>query len=417
MKDNLTASSQQVGSRLSANKSSLDSNFGAQNTLNNSASTAQLKSDATGMINGQINTKPVNNTGLPDNIKTGMERLSGYSMDDVKVHYNSSKPAQLKARAYAQGNNIHLGPGQEQHLPHEAWHVVQQKQGRVKPTLEGSGGVMINDSAALEKEADQMGSKAANFTSHDHPTAVPTKSGSSSGEVVQRLVFTIGKDDIDDHTRMPIDTYITSAKALIENESPNQQSLIIPDKFGDPYARKRSDRRKATREHGPRKSYKPPRGQKPIAGIGINEDLKIVAHGSKNLHKVGGYSPTKLARLFKNLGLPEQYSGTITIYGCYAGGRFNNRNSFIQDFLNALNNLGYKDNALDVLGMRNVAVDNQYELDDDHYKTFDRIGKGMVPGGNLFDHGGNARKAHNYRDEHKTPIIWLSARQQNRDNS
>jgi hypothetical protein len=25
-------------------------------------------------------------------------------------------------------------PGQEQHLPHEAWHVVQQKQGRVKPT-------------------------------------------------------------------------------------------------------------------------------------------------------------------------------------------------------------------------------------------------------------------------------------------
>ena len=29
------------------------------------------------------------------------------------------------ALAYAQGSDIHLAPGQEQHLPHEAWHVVQ----------------------------------------------------------------------------------------------------------------------------------------------------------------------------------------------------------------------------------------------------------------------------------------------------
>ena len=70
-------------------------------------------------------------TGLPDQLKTGIENLSGHSMDDVKVHYNSEKPAQLQAHAYAQGTDIHLGAGQEKHLPHEAWHVVQQKQGRV----------------------------------------------------------------------------------------------------------------------------------------------------------------------------------------------------------------------------------------------------------------------------------------------
>ncbi|HAP61901.1 MAG TPA: hypothetical protein DCR93_21180, partial [Cytophagales bacterium] len=34
------------------------------------------------------------------------------------------------------GTDIHLAPGQQKHLPHEAWHVVQQKQGRVKPTLQ-----------------------------------------------------------------------------------------------------------------------------------------------------------------------------------------------------------------------------------------------------------------------------------------
>lgn len=106
--------------------------------------------------------KKEKNTGLPDNLKSGIENLSGYSMDDVKVHYNSDKPAQLNAHAYAQGTDIHLGSGQEKYLPHEAWHVVQQKQGRVKPTMQMKGKVNINDDAGLEKEADVMGAKAQN---------------------------------------------------------------------------------------------------------------------------------------------------------------------------------------------------------------------------------------------------------------
>ena len=68
--------------------------------------------------------RKANNTGLPDNLKSGIENLSGHSMDDVKVHYNSNKPAQLQAHAYAQGTDIHIASGQEKHLPHEAWHVV-----------------------------------------------------------------------------------------------------------------------------------------------------------------------------------------------------------------------------------------------------------------------------------------------------
>ena len=100
-----------------------------------------------------------NNTNLPDALKNGMEKLSGIAMDDVKVHYNSSQPAKLKAHAYAQGNQIYLGAGQEKHLAHEAWHVIQQKQGRVKPTLQRQG-LNINDNAALEKEADVMGQRS-----------------------------------------------------------------------------------------------------------------------------------------------------------------------------------------------------------------------------------------------------------------
>jgi hypothetical protein len=86
-------------------------------------------------------------------------------MDDVKVHFNSSKPAQLNAHAYAQGRDIHLASGQERHLPHEAWHVVQQKQGRVKPTMQMKGTVNINDEAGLEKEADVMGHKSMQLKS------------------------------------------------------------------------------------------------------------------------------------------------------------------------------------------------------------------------------------------------------------
>ena len=101
-----------------------------------------------------------NNTGLPNQLKAGIESLSGMSMDHVKVHYNSSQPAQLNAHAYAQGSEIHVAPGQEQHLPHEAWHVVQQAQGRVRPTTQMKQGVPVNDDAGLESEADVMGAKA-----------------------------------------------------------------------------------------------------------------------------------------------------------------------------------------------------------------------------------------------------------------
>lgn len=105
-----------------------------------------------------------NNTGIPDGLKTGMEQVSGISLDHVKVHYNSPKPASVQAHAYAQGNQVHLAGGQEKHLPHELGHVVQQSQGRVKPTTEING-MKVNDSPSLEKEADTLGAKAQKFSS------------------------------------------------------------------------------------------------------------------------------------------------------------------------------------------------------------------------------------------------------------
>ncbi len=134
--------------------------------------------------NGELQLK-ANNTGLPNQLKAGVENLSGFSLNDVNVHYNSPKPAQLKAHAYAQGTEIHLGAGQEKYLPHEAWHVVQQKQGRVQPTMQMKGNVNVNDDDGLEKEADQMGAKAANFSSSSSDSNAFQLKSVSNG-IVQR---------------------------------------------------------------------------------------------------------------------------------------------------------------------------------------------------------------------------------------
>ncbi|MGY0035725.1 eCIS core domain-containing protein [Pedobacter sp. NJ-S-72] len=133
-----------------------------QEAVDNSPRVQQLKSYQALADNftSQITQRKENNTGLPDNLKSGVENLSGYSMDDVKVHYNSDRAAQLQAYAFAQGTDIHLSSGQERHLPHEAWHVVQQKQNRVKPTVQMKDNTNINDDPGLENEADIMGVKA-----------------------------------------------------------------------------------------------------------------------------------------------------------------------------------------------------------------------------------------------------------------
>jgi hypothetical protein len=81
---------------------------------------------------------PKKTKSISNGLKEGVEKLSGLDMDEVKVHFNSAPPAQLNAHAYEQGTDIYIAPGQERHLPHEAWNVVQQKQGRVKKSADGS---------------------------------------------------------------------------------------------------------------------------------------------------------------------------------------------------------------------------------------------------------------------------------------
>jgi hypothetical protein len=158
-----------------------------------------------------------NNTGMPDLLKNGIEQLSGYAMDDVKVHYNSDKPAQLEALAYAQGTDIHIGAGQENHLAHEAWHVVQQKQGRVQATMQMKMGVPVNDDPGLEQEADVKGAQALATGNNIAPALLKEKQGQNA-TAIQRRIPVMNAEFIKNNRSMAIDILLHALKNMSKEE-------------------------------------------------------------------------------------------------------------------------------------------------------------------------------------------------------
>jgi hypothetical protein len=107
-----------------------------------------------------------NKTGMSDEVKTRMETALNADFSDIRIHSDSSKAPAVGALAYTQGRDVHIAPSQfnpdtatgASLLGHELTHVLQQREGRVRPTTE-VGGMPVNDDPALEKEADTFGSK------------------------------------------------------------------------------------------------------------------------------------------------------------------------------------------------------------------------------------------------------------------
>jgi hypothetical protein len=136
----------------------------------------RLAEDVTRMTGAGLVGEAANRAAMSGRLQAGLEALSGMDLSGIRVHTNATKPAQLHALAYTQGQDIYVGPGQEQHLPHEGWHAVQQMQGRVKPTMQAKG-VSINDDASLEREADVMGAKALQMKGAERATTGPAPWG------------------------------------------------------------------------------------------------------------------------------------------------------------------------------------------------------------------------------------------------
>jgi hypothetical protein len=114
----------------------------------------------------KLTQRKANKTGIPDAVKQRAEAALNSDFSDVRIHANSAKAPAVGAIAYTQGTDIHFAPGSynpssgsgRSLLGHELTHVVQQAQGRVKPTTSVAG-VPVNDNPSLEREADRLGGK------------------------------------------------------------------------------------------------------------------------------------------------------------------------------------------------------------------------------------------------------------------
>jgi hypothetical protein len=179
---------------------------------------------------------------LPADLRASIESLSGVDMSGIRIHYDSAEPARLGAVAYTDRNEIRVAPGQERHLAHEAWHAVQQRQGRVQPTtrLDGSA---INDDPALEKEADWMGARALDL-SRGSNLGVPAARSSTlqswggaspgSGAVQRKVVYGDGylsdKNFVGGWRKLkaapPMKWYIQQAKSHKKGELDIQSAVL-----------------------------------------------------------------------------------------------------------------------------------------------------------------------------------------------
>lgn len=169
----------------------------------------------------------LNLTGIPTQMKLDFEQRSGLSLDDVRVHYNSDKPAQLYAMAYTQGTQVYVGPGQERHLPHELGHVVQQKRGLVRPTMR-LGNALINDDPRLEEAADLVAAGGAGSSD-----SLPTSPAIQRAEDLNVGVSLRSRDDIGEHSAAAyvVDNIERSGRSPTGLQDGDQGSRTIADVF------------------------------------------------------------------------------------------------------------------------------------------------------------------------------------------
>ena len=135
------------------------------------------------------------NGGLPEAVRAKMEHAFASDFSEVRIDPSSPKAAEIGAWAYAQGETVHFAPGKFQPrsqagqrlIAHELAHVVQQRQGRVRPTAR-LGGLPVNAEARLEQEADRLATRATRdqaVSMRAKPATRGTACGRDEGRPIQ----------------------------------------------------------------------------------------------------------------------------------------------------------------------------------------------------------------------------------------
>ncbi|MDV5144353.1 DUF4157 domain-containing protein [Streptomyces sp. SBC-4] len=139
--------------------------------------------------------------------RTDMEARLGADFSDVRLHTGSAakaSAAEVGARAYTSGSHVVIGDGgADKHtLAHELTHVIQQRQGPVAGTDNGSGLKISDPSDRFEREAEANAIRAMSGSAASvRESGVATHSESATGKPaaeraqVQRVTSLYSRSD------------------------------------------------------------------------------------------------------------------------------------------------------------------------------------------------------------------------------
>ncbi|WP_063786298.1 eCIS core domain-containing protein [Streptomyces acidiscabies] len=131
---------------------------------------------------------------LDEPVRADMESRLGHDFSDVRLHTGAAaqrSAAELGARAWTSGNHVVIGKGggDSHTLAHELTHVVQQRQGPVSGTDNGSGLAVSDPSDRFEREAESTARRVMSRPAGEAAAAqtAPAHHGHSHGASVQRM--------------------------------------------------------------------------------------------------------------------------------------------------------------------------------------------------------------------------------------
>ncbi|MFM9615085.1 eCIS core domain-containing protein [Streptomyces niveiscabiei] len=131
---------------------------------------------------------------LDEPVRAEMESRLGHNFSDVRLHTGQAaqrSAAELGARAWTSGNHVVIGKGggDPHTLAHELTHVVQQRQGPVSGTDNGSGLSVSDPSDRFEREAEATARRVMSRPVGEAAAAqtAPAHHGHAHGASVQRM--------------------------------------------------------------------------------------------------------------------------------------------------------------------------------------------------------------------------------------
>jgi hypothetical protein len=132
-------------------------------------------------------------TALPASVRSLLEPAFGLDLSGVRVHQDGVAEAH-GAQALARGRDLHFAPGAfdpasqagRELIGHEVAHVAQQTAGRATAGTQAKGGGGIDESPGLEREADELGARAARGERDLLGVGADSRRSPAASSVIQR---------------------------------------------------------------------------------------------------------------------------------------------------------------------------------------------------------------------------------------